>query len=37
MEQKKTIDAVESEEYFEKRSLKKGSVGWVLLVGLGVA
>ena len=30
-------DTMESEEYFEKRSLKKGSVGWILLVGLGVA
>lgn len=29
--------AAETDEYFEKRSLKKGSVGWVLLVGLGVA
>lgn len=27
----------ESEEYFEKRTLKKGAVGWVLLLGLGVA
>ena len=30
-------DTLESQEYFEKRELKKGSVGWVLLVGLGVA
>lgn len=28
---------IKSDEYFEKRSLKKGSVGWVLLIGLGVA
>ena len=28
---------LQSQEYFEQRSLKKGSVGWVLLVGLGVA
>ncbi len=27
----------ESAEYFEKRSLKKGSVSWVMLMGLGVA
>lgn len=27
----------QSEEYFEKRSLKKGAVGWPLLLGLGVA
>lgn len=25
------------QDYFEKRSLKQGSVGWVLLTGLGVA
>lgn len=30
-------EAAESEEYFEKRSLKKGSVSWVLLMSLGVA
>ena len=24
-------------EYFEKRQLKQGAVGWLLLVGLGVA
>ena len=28
---------VESKEYFEKRSLKKGAVSWVLLMSLGVA
>jgi ethanolamine permease len=28
---------VETSEYFEKRSLKKGSVSWVLLMTLGVA
>ena len=28
---------VESARYFEKRSLKQGSVGWLLLVGLGVS
>lgn len=27
----------ESDRYFEKRSLKQGSVGWLLLVGLGVS
>lgn len=27
----------ESKEYFEKRSLKKGAVSWVLLMSLGVA
>lgn len=27
----------ESAQYFEKRSLKQGSVGWILLVGLGVS
>lgn len=27
----------ESADYFEKRSLKKGSVSWVMLCGLGVA
>lgn len=37
MEKDGIKDAVESSEYFEKRSLKKGSVGWILLVGLGVA
>ena len=31
------MDAVESDEYFQKRSLKGGAVGWVLLVSLGVA
>lgn len=30
-------NTTENKEYFEKRSLKKGTVGWVLLVGLGVA
>lgn len=30
-------EAAESQEYFDKRSLKKGSVGWVLLMSLGVA
>lgn len=29
--------ATESSEYFERRSLKQGSVSWVLLMGLGVA
>lgn len=29
--------AVESKEYFAKRALKKGSVGWVLLASLGVS
>lgn len=33
----KNTDKLESEEYFEKRSLQSGSVGWVLLVGLGIA
>lgn len=33
----KNNDTIESSEYFEKRSLKGGAVGWVLLVGLGVA
>ena len=28
---------IESAQYFEKRSLKQGSVGWLLLVGLGVS
>lgn len=32
-----SVDKLETKEYFEKRSLRKGSVGWVLLVGLGVA
>lgn len=27
----------ESKEYFEKRSLKKGAVNWVLLMSLGIA
>ena len=31
------VDAIESDEYFQKRSLKGGAVGWVLLVSLGVA
>jgi len=32
------VDAhLESSEYLEKRSLRKGSAGWVLLVGLGVS
>ena len=26
-----------SDDYFEKRQLKQGAVGWLLLVGLGVA
>lgn len=30
-------ETAESQEYFEKRSLKKGSVNWVLLMGLGIA
>ena len=37
MSRKQHTDAIESDRYFEKRSLKKGSVGWMLLVGLGVA
>lgn len=37
MAKEETKDALESSEYFEKRSLKKGSVGWILLVGLGVS
>lgn len=32
-----TADKLETEKYFEKRSLRRSSVGWVLLVGLGVA
>lgn len=32
----RAVDAVESAEYFEKRSLKDGAIGWVPLVGLGV-
>lgn len=31
------FESQEGSEYFEKRSLKKGSVSWVLLMGLGVA
>ena len=31
------VDAIESDEYFQKRSLKGSAVGWVLLVSLGVA
>lgn len=32
------VDAhLESSEYLEKRSLRKGSAGWVLLAGLGVS
>lgn len=30
-------ETTESKEYFEKRSLKKGAVSWVLLMSLGVA
>lgn len=30
-------ERAESSEYFEKRSLKKGAVNWVLLMSLGVA
>lgn len=33
----KTANAAEKNEYFEKRSLKKGSAGWLLLAGLGVS
>lgn len=29
--------SVQGDEYFAKRSLKKGSVGWILLVSLGVS
>ena len=29
--------SAESKEYFEKRSLKKGAVNWVLLMSLGIA
>ncbi|TCM66778.1 ethanolamine:proton symporter (EAT family) [Acinetobacter calcoaceticus] len=29
--------SVDQEEYFAKRQLKKGAVGWLLLVGLGVS
>ena len=29
--------SVQDDEYFAKRSLKKGSVGWILLVSLGVS
>lgn len=29
--------SIESREYFEKRTLKKGAVSWVLLMSLGVA
>ncbi len=32
----RAVDAVESAEYFEKRFLKDGAIGWVPLVGLGV-
>lgn len=30
-------DSDKQQEYFEKRQLKQGAVGWLLLVGLGVA
>ena len=33
----KKVDAAASSDYFEKRSLKGGAVGWVLLIGLGVS
>lgn len=29
--------SINSDEYFSQRQLKQGSVGWVLLIGLGVA
>lgn len=32
-----TAKAVENREYFAKRALKKGSVGWILLASLGVS
>lgn len=35
MEEK--LETFESSEYFEKRSLKTGAAGWMLLMGLGVA
>ncbi|EPF74440.1 ethanolamine permease [Acinetobacter rudis] len=28
---------IDTEEYFAKRQLKKGAVGWILLIGLGVS
>ncbi len=43
MNNPKIVDATASstlptqEEYFAKRQLKQGAVGWLLLVGLGVA
>ena len=30
-------ETVQTQEYFEKRSLRKGAAGWPLLMGLGVA
>ena len=30
-------DSIESQDYFARRSLKGGAVGWVLLLGLGVS
>jgi ethanolamine permease len=29
--------SINSDEYFSQRQLKQGSVGWILLIGLGVA
>lgn len=31
------VDSTRPAQYFERRSLKRGSVGWILLIGLGVS
>ena len=36
-ESKSVIETAVQEDYFALRQLKKGAVGWLLLVGLGVA
>jgi len=36
-EQSTIVKTEDSKEYFAQRELKKGAVGWLLLVGLGVA
>ena len=32
-----SASATSSEDYFAQRKLKQGAVGWLLLIGLGVA
>jgi len=36
-ENRSVVEHVESDEYLQRRQLKKGSAGWLLLAGLGVS